>query len=201
MKFVLRALPVLVALMIGYAPANAALLFEDYKPNLAETALASSSAGPIFGTEFTLGNQDLRVTKLGTFAFASDLTVGIWDVVSQTLMGSAPVATSLATPSQGWQFVGVAPFTLLKGATYRIAAQTQANTLAWGGTYDAPAFGINVTPGHVWAPQPGFTYPFTSANGMAMAANAEIAPIPEPSSVALLLAGLAGLWFARRRAA
>jgi hypothetical protein len=201
MKLVLRALPVLVALMIGYAPAsNAALLFENYAPNPTATEWAARDAGPIFGTEFTVAGQDLLVTKLGTFSTGSPgRQVGIWSS-DQTLMRFVTVEAGEATSTQGWNLFDVEPFTLLANTTYRIAARTEAGTLASGGAYDLFKGIASVTPGHVWSNSSGFDYPTLSfSTPFYLAANAEVAAIPEPSSVALLLAGLAGLWFARRR--
>jgi hypothetical protein len=197
MKFVLRALPVLVALMIGYAPAsNAALLFENFNPGMIG---GPGSLTGTWGTEFTVGPQSLNVTKLGTFAVASDvMSVAIWRVSDQQRVGSADVPVG-GIGIQGWNFTNVTPFTLLAGTQYRIGAQTETNTIAWGNSFTLGSGIASLTSGYFSSSLPGINYPTEPGLGRFLAANAEVAAIPEPSSVALLLAGLAGLWFARRR--
>jgi hypothetical protein len=206
MKSVLRAMLIVVALGLGHTnAANAALLFENYAPILRE----SNVAGPVYGTEFTVGAQALSVTQLGTFSVASaPMSVGIWQVSgvpAAVLVGSVDVPGSDAAPPnagtviQGWNFASVAPFTLLANTVYRIGAETEFRTLAWGGTYQSGSGIASVTPGHVWGPQPGLQYPGDARSGLFMAANAVVAAVPEPSSFALLALGLAALWIARRR--
>jgi PEP-CTERM motif len=201
MKSVLRAMLVWVVLGLGYATAaNAALLFENYAPG---SIGAPGTFMPVRGTEFTVGDTALSVTKLGTFARASsDMMVGIWRVSDQTLVGSAEVPSVGGTMMQGWNFASIAqPFTLLANTVYRIGAQTELNTVAWGGSYQLGSGIASVTSGNVYSDIPGFAYPSASDNVRLFSANAEIAPIPEPSSFALLALGLAAIWIARRRLA
>jgi PEP-CTERM motif len=192
----------LLVVALAYLPAvNAALLFEDFNPGVIG---APGSQTGTFGTQFTVGPQSLSVTKLGTFAVASaDMSVAIWQVSgvnSPLRVGFAEVPSIGGTVLQGWNFTNVTPFTLLANTVYRIGAETETATVAWPTRY-TPGSGIaSVASGYYWAPPPGFEYPSQSVTGLSLfAANAEIAPIPEPSSYALLLAGLAWLCFVYRR--
>ncbi len=199
MKVVLRAMLVLAALTLGHVPAsNAALLFENYTPS---SFSFSGSLTGTRGTEFTVGPQSLSVIKLGTFSVAStDMDIGIWRVSDQTLVGSVTVPLGGGTSMQGWNFASVTtPLTLLANTVYRIGAETEIPTIGVGGTFSLGSGIASISDGHVFGPPPGLAYPNVVDNVRLFTANAEIMPIPEPSSVALLLAGLAGLWFARRR--
>jgi hypothetical protein len=188
-------LRILLVVALGYVPAvNAALLFENFIP------LVPSGPGSLTGTwgaEFTVGPQSLSVTKLGTFAVAStDMSVGIWRVSDQTLIGSVDVPVA-GIGIQGWNFTNVTPFTLVANEKYRIGAETETNTIGWGNSYTLGSGIASLTSGYFTAP--GFNYPSAPGLGRFFAANAEIAPIPEPSSYALLIAGLAWLLFVYRR--
>jgi hypothetical protein len=201
MKRFFRALLVLAAITAGwYAPlSNAALLFENYAP-----VVVGGVGGTTYGTEFTVGAQSLNVTKLGTFAGLSggastDMRVAIWRASDQTLIGSASVPSIGAIAMQGWNFVNVAPFTLLANTVYRIGAETENGTIAWGGSYEVGSGVASVTPGYVWSGSPGFMYPSLAFPQRFFAANAEIAPVPEPSAFLLLAFGLVAVWIVRRR--
>jgi hypothetical protein len=205
MKRVFQLMLVLVALAVAHVPAaSATLLFENYAP----AAIGwEGGAGKTLGAQFTVGPQSLSVTKLGIFgtpvaAFPIFMSVGIWDVDDPTTpVGFAQVPSTGAIPIQGWNFTAVTPFTLLAGEVYRIGAVTQTGTIAFGGTYDMGSGIASVSSGHVRSGPSGFAYPDGSfPTDRFFAANAEIAPIPEPASVVLLLLGLAGIWFVRRRA-
>ena len=150
---------------LGYVPAsNAALLFENYTPRAVG---APGSLAGIWGTEFTVGDQSLNVTKLGTFAVASsDMSVGIWRVSDQTLVGSVDVPSIGGIAMQGWNFANVTPFTLLANTVYRIGAETESLTVAWGNNYQRGNGIASVTPGHVRSDLNYFDFPVQPANAI-----------------------------------
>jgi hypothetical protein len=189
-------LRVLLVVALGYLPAaNAALLFESYTPSSVQLG---GHGGYTYGAEFTVSSPSL-LTMLGAFAStSSDMRVAIWQVSNPQALLTAIVPQVSTREGWNWTFVDVADLTLLPTATYRIGAETQDSTVAWGGTRTVGS-GITVADGHVRSGSNGFLYPDQQFSGFFAAANAQIVPIPEPSSYALLLAGLAGLWFTHRR--
>jgi PEP-CTERM motif len=209
MKKTIQSLLVVIGLAFGYAPTvGASLLFNNY--------VEEGTAGPssyTVGNEFTVGAQALNVTKLGVFAGTGvfqDTPVGIWQVSDGALVGSTivpPNSLEGVVPPvpvirlQNWYFVEVTPFTLAANTVYRIGTQNLGSDMGWGGTFDAGTGIASVTPGSVWSPlfDWNFTYPADSDGMLFMAANAEIAPVPEPAEWTMLLAGLLVFGFIARR--
>jgi hypothetical protein len=127
------------------------------------------------------------------------MRVAIWDVSNTAAPLRQATVPTASMVIGDWSFVDVPDFTLVGGQTYRIAAETETATVAWG-TFDKATSLASVRDGHVFAdPTGGFAFPAIPDSLRLLAANAEIVPIPEPSSFVLLILGLAGIWFARRR--
>ena len=108
--------------------------------------------------------------------------------------------------------VDVTPFTLAANAVYRIGTQNMGSDLGWGGTFQTGTGIASVSPGSVWSPMPDFSAPdpwygmnfmyptdYYSDDPFIAAANAEIAPVPEPAEWTMLLAGLLVVGFIARR--
>ena len=217
MKKTFTSLLIAATLAFSCVPlASAELLFNNYTPEI--DPVTSGPGSYTVGTEFTVGAQAVAVTKLGVFAGTGvfqDTPVGIWSVSDQSLVGSAVITSNAAANVvriQDWYMVDVTPFTLAANGVYRIGTQNMGSDLGWGGTFQ-PGSGIaSVSPGSVWSPLPDwsapdpfygqtFMYPtdYYPDDPFIAAANAEIAPVPEPAEWTMLLAGLLVVGFIARR--
>ena len=217
MKKTVTSLLVAATLAFSCVPlASAELLFNNYTPEI--EPVTSGPGTFTVGTEFTVGAQAVAVTKLGVFAGTGvfqDTPIGIWRVSDQSLVGSAVITSNAAANVvriQDWYMVDVTPFTLAANGVYRIGTQNMGSDLGWGGTFQAGSGIASVSPGSVWSPAPdwnapdpwygqNFMYPsdYYPDDPFIAAANAEIAPVPEPAEWTMLLAGLLVVGFIARR--
>jgi hypothetical protein len=184
-------------------------------------ALALLSAGPASATaiDFTTPGTDFNnnawslgfefnvttaynVTALGFYddlknGLAESHAVGIYDSAG-SLLFSGTVPSGTGAPLVGWfRYVSVTPYFLPVGVGYRIAATTGAENYTWnpvGFTTDPAITFVRdrfVLSGTLAFPDPG-----TSGVAGWFGPNFDGEPVPEPSSLVLLGAGLLG--FARR---
>ena len=150
------------------------------------------------------------MTALGAFDYLvpshGNLEVGLWDS-SGTLLASQTVSAGSTAVDQSL-YASIAPLLLLAGETYYVAAYSAAGALA----------AVVVTPGSppngyatmspeiqlgqvAYSSGSGFSFPATTegnAGYAIIAPNFEFQAVPEPSMLALLGGGMAGLLLAGR---
>jgi hypothetical protein len=181
-------------------------------------AVTLTSPGQLYpGTQYTLGFEfsvvaSETITALGVYDDGQDgisnaASVGLWDT-SGNLLRSATVPAGTVAPLVGdFRYATITPFTAIAGVDYIVGSHlaiddaSSFNTDQGGsGFYDANVIGIedrysdfnnafsfpditNGFPGGAWL---GGNFLFTPA-------------VPEPSSLALIAAGLFGLGWVRRK--
>ena len=172
------------------------------------------------GLDFT-ATSDSRLTALGFWDFAqnglsSAFEVGLWHTTTQSLLAQATIDSSDALDSSlildggAWRYETLASAVLLTtGTTYTLGFQVgpqdmspEDSFLISNATRTTRA-GFNVETGGRFLLTPDFTFPsypddvfgFDFGRGNV---NAQIVPIPEPSTAVLLSLGIMGL-AARRR--
>src|SRR5262249_16737500 len=172
------------ALALGAAgPARAALIFSDY----AGEGVSQAHSFLTLGTEFTVGPQDLILTRLGVYDQLGDglITshpVGVWRVSDEALIAPATVpGERLAPQVDGWRFVDRGtPSLLTANTTYRIAAleTIPPDGIPVGGTFLTGPGIASVSPGSVLvnSPTPTLTYPTSSSPIVRGFANGEVTP-------------------------
>lgn len=189
----------------------------------ATSAVQVDTLGQTFETagQYTLGFQfmvteEVRLVTLGVFdggapGLDSDAQVSLWlDDLAGTLLASATVQQGTGALLDGhFRHVAIGPVSLSPGILYVVGAYLAAG--------EATAFnmGAGSSSGHFDARlsnvfdrnwDDGHDFPLGSdgvANAAWLGANFQLAPVPEPASAGLLLAGLlgGGLWRRRSRAA
>ena len=170
------------------------------------------------GLEFNVGNTNLLVTHLGAFDSGQDglngtITVGIFDRNTQALVGSSTSLSGTSDPLSGaWRMKSLGTsIQLLAGGNYAIVAVGYGNgedNLNTGFVSGNPSAADNGAPSYITfvgsSRYDGVTtlqYPNTQDSGPAIrygAGNFAFAPVPEPFTVGL---GIAGLAIAARRRA
>jgi hypothetical protein len=164
------------------------------------------------GSSWTLGfeflaNADLTVTKLGSWTQGvgtTPVTVGLWDA-SGNLLASASVTTSSTTDGQ-FSFTDISAVSLTAGQNYYVGS---IGYTYYGWAPVNAASGAEITyvqdawvSGGTTLAFPSSTEGFTTLGTSGFyGANLEYitAAVPEPSTYAMLLAGLGLIGFAARR--
>lgn len=159
----------------------------------------------VAGSEFTTTSA-LTIRSLGWLDVEGDgllgtHQVGLWDVVSMSLLASVDVASTSATilSAQGtaqWFMENIGPVTIAAG-TYRVAGLVGASShLALSG--DKIGNGVTLSSGYVRTdfPSGGFNYPGLSFTSQAVRATLSTDfvgvanAVPEPSTLAMCGIGL-----------
>lgn len=158
------------------------------------------------GTVFT-ANSNVFVDSLGVWrdpSFSGSEMVGLYDYSTHTLLASTTI-TLADTLSNGYLYRGISSVSLLAGHQYQVTAYTNGNAWAYGPT---PTTDSRITyNSHLY----NYTNQLAFASNSGGSGNAyyganltitNTAPVPEPESYAMMLAGLAALGaMARRRRA
>jgi len=194
-----------VALMMigtsGVASATPAISFTS--PNF-----DFSNQTDLVGWQFTV-NNDITVDSLGFYdnpanGITGSHDVGIYNDATQTLVASGTVTP--ADPYSNWfNWVDIAPVTLLAGQTYDIVAVLLGNYRTWepnGFTVDP-----NITYLHSVFTDGTSVLSFPlRADGIP---NSHFGPnfgiassgaVPEPATITLVIVGLSGMSFRKRKA-
>ncbi len=152
------------------------------------------------GFEFTT-NEDIYVTSLGFYDDNQDgLTeshaAGIYDASGTLLVSTIIDNTSYL---DGWfRYTDVASTLLTAGSTYYVVAVTGSENYTWDPNGFTVAPEINFISDAYAGPTTSLTFPTSSSGGVNgwFGANFDFnttAPVPEPSTILLLGAGLLGL--------
>jgi hypothetical protein len=194
----MRALPVLAGfslVTVGLCPAA------ELVTNPGSGTFATPALNSVFGYQFTVGSSALEVTKLGLWdngqnGFVNAHSIGLWDS-GQHLLGS--VTVSAGALSQGtFYYVSLGTPVELQantsytiGVTYKSGDQDQ---LLVGSGAGLATFSSDVSSSGATkvASSATLVYPtinLSSSSYIGGSAEYSIAPIPEPSTVALLLLG------------
>jgi hypothetical protein len=185
-------------------------------------AFSFSSASPLstvccgtYGFQFT-PTVDILVDSLGYLdvgqdGLAAGHQVGIWNA-GGTLLTSATVTTADSTLAGAvlagaqFRFTPITALLLLAGQTYTLGAEEDASDLMYydfngSQTSNAPSL-LSVSSGGYFTVNSGFVDPTNTIGNHYDIGNftaAAAAAIPEPSSTALMILGLAGVLAVRFR--
>lgn len=170
------------------------------------------SVGYSFAPTSDIWITDLGVLDFGNDGLPGDQRVGVFDEVGNLLTSVILPAGTTAPAGQFFVYAGVAPVRLQSGNTYVIATQGvgfPGETFTFSDAATVPGFATdshisyiasryaNVSPGDP------FTFPDqTFANNGYFGPNAIFqltAPVPEPSTIALLGSGLLGFLLIKRK--
>jgi hypothetical protein len=145
----------------------------------------------------------ISVTALGyvSAVAANGNLVGLYDVSTSDLLASTTV-TAASTPSGGFLYQAISPVLLTPGTEYAVVGLYTAGTGDLG--YFAPN-GVGADPainfvGYSYDDNPSLDLPASGYTPPIFGPNFQFAAVPEPSSGALIAAGLAALGFFRRKA-
>jgi len=168
----------------------------------------------MIGWQFTVP-QAVPVTALGWFDLGQDglarsHQIGIWNSATQALVATTTVAAGTSAPLEGFFRYATldAPVLLQSGVSYRIAGLdvgSGGDAHVWAPVLSGYSAHVNgfVVDGHITLGATGtaigttsgeFQYPNAQINDSRtalMGPNLMLAPVPEPESWALLVAGLA----------
>lgn len=170
-----------------------------------------------YGYSFTTGASPVIVFGLGTFDDGSlanlgsaPTTVGLWINSTQTLVTPSVQVDSSSFQVGLWAFTALpTPVTLAPDTSYVVGSQGFGAFLA--GSFDPEFLHISVNSliayngGQSSDPKDGSVFEFpgiastASFNPGFFGGNIDLAPIPEPMSLSLFGAALAGLGILRRR--
>src|SRR5262249_40528244 len=190
------------ALALGAAgPARAALIFSNY----AGEGVSQAHSFLTLGTEFTVGPQDLILTRLGVYdplgdGLITSHPVGVWRVSDEALIASATVPGGRSAPLvESWRFLGLGtPSLLTRNPPSPIAAleTIPPDGIPVGGTFLTGPGIASTSPGSVLSSTftPTLTYPAGSRPTTRVFANGDVTPaaVPEPSTLALAAMGGVG---------
>jgi len=204
MRSVIIGLAAAVAVVASGGPVAGELLFTAYDGESATDVNSNQT----MGTRFLVLDVPLSVTRLGVYDDQHDgllesHQVGVWHHISKELVGSAVVPAGSSAELVGdWRFVDVTPFTLASGEEYRIGAFTGDADLDRnphrGTLTPNPAIQAPRVKNSYW--DTGWGDPWRGDSTVRVFANADVLPVPEPSSIALLgIVSLGVVGHGRRR--
>jgi hypothetical protein len=199
----MRRVCFLILLAFDSSSANAGLLFHTYE---GESIYESTNNLGFYGTQFTVGSEDVEISQLGVYdnngdGLANTHNVGVWDL-SGTLLASQSFLGTEGVLIEDWRFLAISSsITLSANTSYRIAAETTGTTHASDGQ---PFSGTVLTNSSVTRSNgsyfhndpTGLNFPDIFNAHNRVFGNAFIASAPEPGSVAFLSLGLVCYGFA-----
>lgn len=206
MKSSIRLAIIAASLVVGASVAHAQAAFEF-------TAPAHSFSNGIWDFGWTFrANETVTVSGLGYYAdptngFVFQNQVALYNS-SGSLLASAVVDNTYALVGH-FRYVTIAPITLTAGQTYQVDGVSNRDNYTW----DDAGFATNSAISYVsnsWTSTSGSS-PFFQTNtqsdsnrgfhgpNLFLGAPDFTAPVPEPETYALLLAGLGVLGFVSRR--
>lgn len=201
----------LFAFWIGCSKGAFAASFIELRNLPAPSILIAGGEPLILGYEFTVGNADIRITRLGLFDFGDDgllesHPIGLWDSAGVLQAFTTVEAGASAPWLSGYRYADLpGGLLLVSGGTYILAA---AFSLASGDTqitgspftFDA-ASAITLGQGRALV-SASLDYPTEiatySGSTSFVGVNAEFVVVPEPASLLLTALSLHLMWPRRR---